>query len=219
MTVIRIPQRRNHPVVGDNLTGYYHLPLVRYFFLKRLRLTLDLLGKSNFGSILEIGFGSGVLLPELSKRTARLYGMDIHDSIDKVDGMLKKEGLDAALTKGDILHLPYKDEAFDCVISIATLEHISELSQAISEIRRVLKKNGTAVLGFPVANKMSDLLLVLTGSLQAYRKKLREIHPSSHSDILAETKRQFGNIEVKKFPCFLPLDFSLYCSCMGLKGK
>lgn len=219
MAAIKIPKPSNHPAVGDNLTRYYHLPLIRYFFLKRLRLVLALLGARRFDSILEIGFGSGVLLPELSKRAVHLYGIDIHGSIDKVNEMSKKENLNAVLTRGDILHLPYKNETLDCVISIATLEHIKELPEAILEIKRVLKKGGLAVLGFPVANKMSDLLLVLMGSLQAYKKKLREIHPSNHSDILAEVKRQFGNIEVKRFPGFLPLDFSLYCSCMSIKSN
>jgi ubiquinone/menaquinone biosynthesis C-methylase UbiE len=218
MVAIRIPKKNNHPAVGDNLTRYYHLPLVRYFFLKRLRLVLDLLGPKHFDSILEIGFGSGVLLPELSKRAIHLCGIDIHDSVGRVNEMLKKEGLNAALANGDILHLPYKDETFDCVISIATLEHIKQLPEAISEIRRILKKGGVAVLGFPVANKVSDLLLVLTGSLQAYQKKLREIHPSSHSDILAEVRKQFGNIKVKRFPNFLPLDLSLYCSCRSIRN-
>jgi len=218
MAAIRIPKRSNHPAVGDNLTGYYHLPLIRYFFLKRLRLVLDLLGERHFGSILEIGFGSGVLLPELSSRATHLYGMDIHDSIGKVGQMLEKEGIKTALTRGDILHLPFDDETFDCIVSIATLEHIKELPVAIFEIKRVLKKGGMAVLAFPIANKVSDMLLVLTGSLQAYKKRLREIHPSSHSDILSEIKRQFGNIRVERFPVFLPLDFSLYCSCVSTKG-
>lgn len=217
MAGIKIPNRNVHPVVGDNLTRYYHSPLIRHFFLWRLTMALDFLNGRHFDSLLEIGFGSGVLLPELSKRSDRLFGIDIHDSIAKVKEMSRCENINAMLTRGDILQLPYKDESFDCVISVATLEHIKDLTLAIFEIKRILKKNGVAVLGFPVANKASDLLLVLTGSLRAYKKKLKEIHPSNHSDILSEVKEQFGNIEIKRFPNFLPLDYSLYCSCMGRK--
>lgn len=217
MGIIRIPHKNNHPHVGDNLTQHYHLPIIRHFFLRRLTLALDFLDGRHFDSLLEIGFGSGVLLPELSERSTHLFGMDLHGQIGKVKEMLKAEGVVTNLSRGDILYLPYKNESFDCVISIATLEHIRQLRLAISEIKRILKKNGCAVFGFPVANKASDLLLVLTGSLRAYKKKLREIHPSSHADILSEAKEQFGNIEVRKFPNFLPVSFSLYCGCMSKK--
>lgn len=217
MLQILLPKKNNHPNIGDNLTRYYHYPLIRHFFLRRLTMTLNFLNGRHFNSILEIGFGSGVLLPELSKRSDQVFGIDIHNSIYKVKEMLKKENIDTQLTRGDILHLPYKDESFDCAISIATLEHIKDLSEAVFEIKRILKVNGFAVLGFPIANKASDLLLIVTGSRRVYQKKLKEIHPSNHKDILSEVKRQFGNIEVKRFPNFLPLDLSLYCSCMSRK--
>ena len=215
---IDIPHKENHPYVGDNLTRYYHIPFIRYFFLRRLTLALDFIGKMRFNSLLEIGFGSGILLRELSKRSRHVFGVDKHEHISKVDAMAKIEGINARLIQSDIMCLPYKDESFDCIVSIATLEHIKELPKAISEVKRVLKKNGLAVLGFPVANLVSDFLLVLTGSLQAYKKELKEIHPSTHQNILLEVKRQFGNIEVKSFPKCLPLDFSLYCSCASRKS-
>ncbi len=217
MRTIYIPGKRNHPIVGDNLTRYYHLPFVRYFFLRRLTLALDFLNGRHFDSMLEIGFGSGVLLPELSRRSNRLFGIDIHESILKVGEMLVNENIKTPLIRGDVLHLPYKDNSFDCVISIATLEHIKDLPKAVFEIKRILKKEGIAVLGFPVENKASDFLLVLTGSLRAYKKKLKEIHPSNHYEITSEVKRQFGNMEVKHFPDFLPLNHSLYCCCMAKK--
>jgi ubiquinone/menaquinone biosynthesis C-methylase UbiE len=217
MKAIRLPRKENHPVVGDNLTKYYHLPLIRYFFIKRLTMTLEFLDDRKFDRILEIGYGSGVLLPELSRHSNHLFGLDIHNSVGKVKEMLIVENIETMLTKADVLRLPYKDESFDCVISIATLEHIKDLSLAILEIKRILRKGGIAVFGFPVANKLSDSLLILTGSRKAYQKRLSEIHPSNHQDILSETKRQFGDIQIKKFPFLLPLDFSLYCSCMARK--
>lgn len=215
---IRIPKRNKHPVVGDNLTRFYHYPVLNYFFLRRLTMALGFMPDGKFDSVLEIGFGSGVFLPELSMRSKRLFGLDVHEHIVKVKGMLRSENIKAELIKGSIVHLPYKDASFDCVISIATLEHINELSLAISEIMRVLKKGGLMILGFPVENKLSDLLLVLTGSVRAYKKKLKEIHPNSHNKIISEIKRQCGNdMKIRLFPNFLPLDLALYCSCMSRK--
>lgn len=217
MARIRIPKKENHPLLDDNLTRYYHYPLTKFFFLRRLTMALDFIEDRRFDSILEIGFGNGVLLTELAMRANEVYGLDVHDSIPKVEEMAKKENIDVSLTKGSILDLPYKSGFFDCVISIATLEHIKDLPKAISEVKRVLKKDGVALFGFPVENKLSDFLLVLTGSVRVYKKKLKEIHPTSHRAIINETRCQFGNIKVKKFPFFIPIDFSLYCSCISIK--
>lgn len=217
MKNIRLPSKYNHPYVGDNLTGYYHIPLIRYFFLRRLTLALDFINEKSFNSLLEVGFGSGVLFPELSRRSHLFFGADRHNYVSKVCEMAEAEGIVPRLSQADILNLPYKNDSFDCVVSIATLEHIKNLPQAVSELKRVLKKSGLAVLGFPVANKLSDFLLVLTGSLKAYKKKLKEIHPSTHQDILSEVKKQFGNVEINRFPSCLPLDISLYCGCLSRK--
>ena len=48
--------------------------------------------------------------------------------------------------------------------------------------------------------KITDFLLVAAGTTKAYRQKLREVHPNSHSDILAEVEKQFGSVTKKRLP-------------------
>jgi ubiquinone/menaquinone biosynthesis C-methylase UbiE len=180
-------------------------------------MALAFLDSNRYDSLLEIGFGSGVLLPELAKYSKKTLGIDIHSHIKDVKKMTLKENVNAALSKGSIVELPYKNNSFDCIISVATIEHIVKLSQAVGELKRILKRDGLGILGFPVANKLSDMLLVLTGSLRVYKKELKEIHPNTHRDILEEIKKQFDNIKVSRFPAITPLDFSLYCCCMFKK--
>lgn len=50
----------------------------------------------------------------------------------------------------DITEIPYKNEYFDFVILNHVLEHIKEEQQALSEVRRVLKKGATAMINVPV---------------------------------------------------------------------
>ncbi len=214
---LQLPKKSHHPVVDDNLTHLYHLPVIRSFFIKRLTMTLDLLESKTFDKTLEIGFGSGVLFHEESRFSQKLFGCDMHDHIPEVKSMSRHEKLNIHLNKGNIVQLPYKNESFDCVISIATLEHILELKEAISEIKRVLKKGGVAALGFPVETKLTDFLLVAAGTTKAYRQKLREVHPNSHTAILNEVQSQFGNIHIRKLPNFTPEILSLYCSCLATK--
>lgn len=50
----------------------------------------------------------------------------------------------------NITDIPYKDAMFDYVISNHILEHIMDEEKAISEIKRVLKKDGKWIFSFPV---------------------------------------------------------------------
>jgi ubiquinone/menaquinone biosynthesis C-methylase UbiE len=44
------------------------------------------------------------------------------------------------------LNLKLEDESFDTVVSIGCLHHTGDIKKAISEVHRVLRKNGTAVI-------------------------------------------------------------------------
>jgi SAM-dependent methyltransferase len=51
----------------------------------------------------------------------------------------------------DLCHLPFKSETFDSVICCHVLEHVTSDGAAMSEIRRVLKPGGWALLQAPIA--------------------------------------------------------------------
>ena len=53
-------------------------PLLGIIQRLRFRMILSLLPKRRIGRLLEIGYGSGVFLPELSRRCDNLYGIDPH---------------------------------------------------------------------------------------------------------------------------------------------
>ena len=50
---------------------------------------------------------------------------------------------------GDIVKLPYQDETFDLVSALDVLEHVKNDDVAISEISRIIKKGGIAILTVP----------------------------------------------------------------------
>jgi len=50
----------------------------------------------------------------------------------------------------DLQQLPFADETYDFVFASHVLEHIPDDEKAISEIRRILKPNGIAILPVPI---------------------------------------------------------------------
>lgn len=54
----------------------------------------------------------------------------------------------------DMLDMQFDDQSFDCVIANHVLEHVSDVPRALSEIRRVLKAGGLAILQTPYSGKL-----------------------------------------------------------------
>ena len=52
----------------------------------------------------------------------------------------------------DICHLPFSDASFDVIFASHVLEHVKADLQAMSEIRRVLKPDGLAVIEVPITS-------------------------------------------------------------------
>lgn len=50
---------------------------------------------------------------------------------------------------GDLTYLPYRDKSFDLVTALDVLEHLKEDELAISEINRILKEKGIAIITVP----------------------------------------------------------------------
>jgi ubiquinone/menaquinone biosynthesis C-methylase UbiE len=50
---------------------------------------------------------------------------------------------------GDMINLPYRDNSIDIIFALDTLEHVKEDELAISEISRLLKRKGVAIISIP----------------------------------------------------------------------
>jgi ubiquinone/menaquinone biosynthesis C-methylase UbiE len=210
---LRLPKKENIYVTGktDPVHRHYH-PVISYFMNKRLDGALALMGPGKAGKLLDIGYGGGVFLPELSSRCKELYGVDIHHNIDRVQRMLVKEGVEARLSYGDVRSLPFPDGYFDRVTCISVLEFVSDLDKAFSEMARILKKDGDAIIGFPVENLITDAAFFMIGI------NARHVHPVNQDDILKTAEKYFTIEKLKTFPMGMPLKVSLFAHCK-LKKK
>ncbi len=99
--------------------------------------------------VLDAGCGTGLLVQELAIAVGpegRVVGID--NSLDMLDLATKRcKGLpQVQLKKGSLKELPEKGESFDAVTCVQVLLYVSEVSKALAEMQRVLKRGGRIVV-------------------------------------------------------------------------
>ncbi|MFA5858927.1 MAG: class I SAM-dependent methyltransferase [Elusimicrobiota bacterium] len=202
---MKLPQKSNMRVTNsEDPIEYYYKPLTGFMYLKRLKMAEKVVKTVHCNNLLEIGYGSGIFLPELSVHCASLYGMDIHSNVKLVHEMLVKEGVNAQLSTGDILKMEYLTGQFDCVVCLSVMEHIEDTKTAVEEIHRILAEKGFLIVGIPTKNVITDGLFKILGF--DHDKE----HVSGHNKVIAELRKKFDLQLLVKFPVITPLDLSLY---------
>jgi SAM-dependent methyltransferase len=103
--------------------------------------------------VLDIGYGSGIFFPELTRRADVVFGIDIHPHGARARSELSDCGVEATLAQGDAMALPFRDGSFDAVVCVSTLEFVSDPALVLTEAHRVTRPGGVvlAISPRPVA--------------------------------------------------------------------
>ena len=160
----------------------------------RFQLATKLLPAGKVGRLLEIGYGSGVFMPELARHCQELFGIDIHPHAAAVADRLREHGVIAQLASGSAESLPYRDATFDCAIAVSSLEFVANIDTAVREIGRVLNPGGSLIVVTPGHSAVVDWgLKVLTGaSANAdYDRRRQNLLPAISKRFVIETQRLF----------------------------
>lgn len=94
-----------------------------------------ILANLNPGSILEVGCGRGYLADLMQRQGNPVWATDI-----VVNRKLISRYPHLNFAESNIEGLPFPDNSFDAVVCTHTLEHVQNLRSAISELRRVARK-------------------------------------------------------------------------------
>jgi ubiquinone/menaquinone biosynthesis C-methylase UbiE len=123
---------------------------------RRAAVALALIGDAG-GDVLDVGMGGGYLCAELDRRGWRVSGVDaapamVERAVERLPHLRDR------LVRGSIHALPYPAERFDAVVATGVLEYaVSDLDAAVSELVRILRPRGTAVVSYPNHNAPSTI--------------------------------------------------------------
>lgn len=107
--------------------------------------------------ILDIGCGTGQLLSLLGRQypDACLCGLDLAYNMTRCAA--ERLGRRAALVNGDAEQLPFRDRAFDLVVSTSTLQWMDDLDPFFRQCHRVLRPGGLLCIAFFGGGTMREL--------------------------------------------------------------
>jgi ubiquinone/menaquinone biosynthesis C-methylase UbiE len=184
-------------------------PLLGFIQRMRFKLVIRLLPKHRMSRLLEIGYGSGVFLPELACHCKELYGFDIYPYQKRVTELLSGYNVSANLFSGNPTPLPFKERCFDCIVAVSTLEFIEDLDTVCTEIKRILKPNGLFIIVTPGYSFLTDLgLWILTG------EKAKDSYANRRLSLIRILVRYFAIQQIVRIPA---LGSSIICLYRGLK--
>ncbi len=98
--------------------------------------------------ILDIGSGAGQATIKLAGRypATFIYGIDYAVGQVQIARLLQRKSRvsNISFRVADVTHIPFRDGAFDAIVSLGSIKHWSEVKQGIAEMYRVLKPGGQA---------------------------------------------------------------------------
>ena len=98
--------------------------------------------------ILDIGCGPGEMAAKLMECGYDVWGIDIAEPM--VRHAQERCGVDQ-FRVADMEHLPFPDASFDGIVCLGVIEYLEADRAALSEMRRVLKPAGVALIATPSA--------------------------------------------------------------------
>jgi SAM-dependent methyltransferase len=116
---------------------------------------LDLAGMHGGERVLDVGCGNGAYLGTLLARSHRGLTCGADLSVGMLHGA--RRTTDGPLLVSDAQALPFADDSFDVALAMHMLYHVPDRASAISELRRVLRPGGVALVVTNYAAHLEEL--------------------------------------------------------------
>lgn len=146
-----------HWIAGTN--GNLYAPLINK--LSRYPIPRWPANAASSGSnlLLDVGCGWGRWMISAARAGYRPVGIDVKlDALQAARRVMKAHNIEGHVVVADLAALPFKPGTFDCVFSYSVVQHVhkSRAAAFVAEVARVLKRNGAALVEFPLSHGLTN---------------------------------------------------------------
>jgi ubiquinone/menaquinone biosynthesis C-methylase UbiE len=135
----------------------------KYLTQMETRFIHNSVNLSHANAIMDIGAEAGRFSQVSTDKEATVVSIDINSYGLKRLHLKTKQ---VNVIQADARKIPFKDQTFDIIFMVETLDYIPELNEALAEIHRTLKPEASLILSF--------------GNKSSLKSKLRELRGKSY---------------------------------------
>ena len=173
----------------------------RYWHSQKTKTFKKIVNSRVFGSILDVGCASGSMANEISNifPKSNITGIDAYS---KAIAYGRKKYPHLNLLTGDAHKLSFKSKSFDLVVCYETIEHVVDPAKVLSEIRRVVKQKGLAIVAMDSGRAPFRLIWWVWERTKGKVWKGAHLHPFKHQELERLIKKSGFKIANKYFSHF-----------------
>ena len=200
--MVDFPETADIETSSDDYARRFSGKVGNWFLRVQEEATLRMLAPHRGTKILDVGGGHGQLTTTLVQHG---YQVTVLGSADVCKQRVRKyvDENRCSFKVGNILDLPYPDQAFDVVVSYRLLPHVTRWERFLSELTRVAQK--AVIVDYPAVqsvNAIAPLLFRLKKRLEGNTRPYTSFRESQ----LLEVFRTHDFIRADRYPeFFLPM--------------
>ena len=186
------------------IPAYSHRnPVIAHVFWKRLQVVSNLVAAiGRVPNALDVGCGSGVMLPQLAQTAERVVAIDPDLTACRRFATLVPLAASVSLVETPLeTFVPDGGaETFALIIALDSLEHIKDLPAALKTLDKLLAPGGTLIVSGPTESQIYRLGRKIAG--KRFSGHYHERGVAEIRDLMAE---QWQIASVRRLPRLLPL--------------
>jgi 2-polyprenyl-3-methyl-5-hydroxy-6-metoxy-1,4-benzoquinol methylase len=216
MPLVDFPETADIETSSDDYARRFAGEVGKWFLRVQEEATLRMLAPYKEAKILDVGGGHGQLTTALIRHE---YQVTVLGSADICKQRVQRyvDENRCSFKVGNILDLPYPDQAFDVVVSYRLLPHVTRWERFLSELTRVAQK--AVIIDYPAiksVNAAAPLLFKLKKRLEGNTRPYTSFQESQLLDVF----RTHDFIRAERFPeFFLPMALHRTMKLPSLSSK
>ncbi|MFH1454128.1 MAG: class I SAM-dependent methyltransferase [Armatimonadota bacterium] len=121
----------------------------------KLKKIINFLSLKEGQIVMDVGCGTGIMLPLLKEHVGRkgcVYAVDVSEKMLK-KARTKHKGRNIYFVNSDVCSLPFTPESFDAVLCYSSFPHFKDREKALKSLSKVLKPKGKLIVAHSDSKK------------------------------------------------------------------